>query len=95
MQELAEWYQSLSVAGGMAVSHGASFEHFLVFLSGRDTLHGTVREEVKHCHGEMLACTGGINLQNLLPRSIFKASLLTGVKRGRGSFVDDMIRKSH
>lgn len=67
---------------GDAVSHGASFEHFLVFLSGRDPLYGTVREEVKHCRGEMLACTGGINLQNMLPRSIFKASLLTGVKRG-------------
>ena len=64
------------------MSHGASFERFLVFLSGRNTLHKAARKEMKHCRGEMLSYTGGINLQNLPPRSIFKANSLAGVKGG-------------
>lgn len=37
---------------------------------------------MKHCRGEMLSYTGGINLQNLLPGSIFKVNSLAGVKGG-------------
>lgn len=65
-----------------AVSHRVSFERFLVFLLGRSTLHRAARKEMKHCRGEMLSYTGGINLQNLLPGSIFKVNSLAGVKGG-------------
>lgn len=65
-----------------AVSHRVSFESFLVFLLGRNRLRRTAREELRHCRGEMLSYTGGMNLQNSLPRSVFKANSLAGVKGG-------------
>lgn len=64
------------------MSRGVSFERSLVLLLGRNAFPSAGRQEVKHCCGETLSGRGGINAQNLLPRSVFKANSLCRVRGG-------------